>query len=109
MERRMASVPLEELDQMDKALAQIPFGDLEALAAVLPQRAELLAKVTAAATSEEEEHALRRSRHAGAAAIRQICLTRNLIMQEMSQLTQEQRWQDAASNHPERCNWSLQG
>lgn len=99
----------EQLEQMDKALAQIPFGDMEALEALLPKRAKLLAQVAAAARTEEHERALRRSRYAAAAAIRQICLTRNLIVQEMSQLTREQRWQDSASNHQERCNWSLQG
>jgi hypothetical protein len=85
-------------------------GDLASLEILLPKRAELLAQITALPATAERDLALRKSRHAATVAIRQVCLTRNLITQEMSQLTQEQRWRDSTSNQPEHSSqWSLQG
>lgn len=100
-----------ELEEMDQVLAHVSFGDLESFRALLPKRAELLSRIDAVACTEEHERALRKSRHAAAAAIRQVCLARNLIVQEMAQLTQEQRWGDSVSNQLAEgsSSWSLQG
>ena len=98
-----------ELEQIDEALARISFGDLAGLETLLPRRAELLSRLVPLACTTEHEKALRRSRHAAAAAIRQVCLARNQIVQEMYRLTQEQRWRESISAQgSERSNWSLQ-
>lgn len=104
-------MPFRELEEIDRELTHVSFGDMETLAALLPKRAEVLERAGSVASTEEHEKALRRSRHAAAAAIRQVCLARNLILQEMAQLAQEQRLQDCISHQlPERSStWSLEG
>jgi hypothetical protein len=99
-----------ELRQMDEALSRVSFGDFTALETLLPQRAALLSRIVSVACTPDHEKALRRSRHAIEAVIRQVCLARNLIVQETAQLTQEQRWKDSISGQmPEHSsNWSLQ-
>jgi hypothetical protein len=99
-----------ELQQMDEALGRIFFGDFATLETLLPARADLLSRIALVACTPDHHKALRRSRYATDAVIRQVCLARNLIVQEMSQLTQEQRWRDSISAQlPERSsNWSLQ-
>ena len=102
----------EELERMDQALAGVAFGDLAALEALLPQRAALLHRIAGTAGTAEHEKILRRSRHACDTAIRQVCLARNLMVQEMALLTQEQRlWESIHGQLPleESCSWSFQG
>lgn len=106
---------LEELETVDADLAKADAGDLERLAAVLQKRNRLIGAATAAIDAlrqptVEQQIALRRSREAGVAAMRQLILAKHMLSTEIASLKQEQRLWDTvsaqvASPAPPRVDW----
>lgn len=93
---------LEELETVDTDLAKADAGDLERLATVLLKRNRLIGAATAAIDAlrqptAEQQIALRRSREAGVAAMRQLILAKHMLSTEIASLKQEQRLWDTVS------------
>ena len=93
---------LQELETVDRDLAKADAGDLGRLAAVLQTRNRLIGEATAAIDAlrqptVEQQIALRRSREAGVAAMRQLILAKHLLSTEIASLKQEQRLWDTVS------------
>ncbi len=93
---------LKELETVDADLAKTGNGDFARFSAVLEKRNRLIGQATAAIDAlrqptAEQQIALRRSREAGVAAMRQLILAKHLLSTEIASLKQEQRLWDTVS------------